>query len=424
MRRERRAPAATVTLLWLTLLVIAGRTSADAECDRIGQCELVWSDEFEGTRVDESKWEIQTGTGTDYGLPAGWGNNELEYYQENNATVADGLLTITARRESVSGYDFTSARLRTLGSGDWTFGRMEMRARMPVGRGLWPAFWMLPSDPSIYGSWAASGEIDIMEYVGSDPERIVGTIHYGSPWPNNVFSSSEYQLADGSFDQSFHVFAVEWEPGEIRWYVDGIHYGTKTEWFSSGGPYPAPFDVEFHIVLNLAVGGNLPGAPDSTTSFPQQLVVDYVRVYQSAAKKGTQASTASVLFDKAVKMKKIDAALWTGFRNRARKEDGVQDPRRLSCSVRAQGRTSAVTAKGKLGLTLIGGRSGRVWTSATIQTSLDNRGNADFAADEVRQLIDAARQDAATIERIRVAYDGAGGKKVTRLDLDCWQQPD
>ena len=218
------------------------------------------------------------GDGTDFGLPPGWGNNELQYYLAENATVAGGFLTITAKEESVGGRDYTSARMRSLGKGDWTFGRMEMRARMPIGQGLWPAFWMLPSD-SIYGTWAASGEIDIVEYIGSQPD--------GSSAPSTTVALARQRLLDellpaasGTFNDDFHIFAVEWESGEIRWYVDDLLYGTRTNWYSTGGPFPAPFDIDFHLLLNLAVGGNLPGAPDATTVFPQEFVIDYVRVYQ------------------------------------------------------------------------------------------------------------------------------------------------
>ena len=136
--------------------------------------------------------------------------------------------------------------MRSLGKGDWTFGRMEMRAKMPIGQGLWPAFWMLASDTSIYGPWAASGEIDIMEYLGSDPDGIFGTIHYGASFPGNVFSSTPFTLANGTFNDDFHTFAIEWENGEIRWYVDGVQYASRSSWFSTGGPFPAPFDWARH----------------------------------------------------------------------------------------------------------------------------------------------------------------------------------
>lgn len=264
----------------LFVLVATWAPAVHAQCDGLEGCVLVWSDEFDGNSVDLTKWTFQTGDGTEVGLPGGWGNNELQYYQADNATVADGFLTITAREESVGGLDYTSARMRSLGKGDWTFGRMEMRAKMPIGQGLWPAFWMLSSDPSIYGPWAASGEIDIVEYIGSDPNRIFGTIHYGASFPGNVFTSTDFFLPTGTFNDDFHVFAVEWEFGEIRWYVDGMLYATQNSWFSTGGPFPAPFDVDFHLLLNLAVGGNLPGPPAATTVFPQEYVIDYVRVYQ------------------------------------------------------------------------------------------------------------------------------------------------
>lgn len=239
--------------------------------------ELVWQDEFDGATLDLGKWEPQVGDG----CPSlcGWGNNELEYYRAENATVSGGFLTITAKEEAFGGRDYTSARLRTKNLGDWTYGRFEIRARMPVGQGLWPAFWMLPTDEA-YGTWAASGEIDIVEYVGQDPDRVFGTLHYGGAWPNNQFSGNDFTLGSGTFNEDFHVFALEWDPCSIRWYVDGALYATQTTWHSEGGPYPAPFDQRFHLLLNLAVGGNLPGPPNGSTVFPQEFVIDWVRVYQ------------------------------------------------------------------------------------------------------------------------------------------------
>ncbi|NKI31952.1 malectin domain-containing carbohydrate-binding protein [Croceivirga thetidis] len=242
--------------------------------------QLVFEDEFDGTAVDLTNWTFQIGDGTSEGIP-GWGNNELQYYREENTTVANGFMTITAKEESFGGYNYTSSRLITKNKQDFTYGRMEMRAKMPIGKGMWPAFWMLFTDPTIYGSWAAGGEIDIMEYLGDKPEEIIGTIHYGQPFPGNLFTTEEFILTDGTnFNDDFHEFAIEWEPGEIRWYVDDILYATQNDWFSNGGPYPAPFDQPFHFLLNLAVGGNLPGNPDATTVFPQEYVIDYVRVYE------------------------------------------------------------------------------------------------------------------------------------------------
>jgi beta-glucanase (GH16 family) len=408
-------------VLCAAALAVASGAPVHGQCDRIRTCELVWADEFEGSEVDTSKWELMLGTGTNYGLPAGWGNSERQYYQAENATVAEGFLTITAKEETVGSNSYTSARMRTLGMGEWTYGRMEMRARLPIGQGLWPAFWMLPSDLR-YGGWAASGEIDIMEYVGHEPEWAYGTIHYGARWPNNSFSQSGYELPNGTFHDDFHVLAVEWERGEIRWYVDDTHYGTKAEWFSTDGPFPAPFDVDFHLLLNLAVGGNWPGPPDSTTSFPQELAVDYVRVYQSALAKGTQASTAALIHDKPAKMKKIKTRLEMSFENQARKKDAPQKRRRVSCAVRLQGKKGALAPKGTLQLELSGRKAGSMWISRSITEGLDRQGNADFAAGEIQSLVDGAVGSGAAIERLVVEYDGAGGKKVTHTELDCWQQ--
>lgn len=260
--------------VFLAALLFSGAAVAAAHAQPY---ELVWQDEFDGTTLDLGKWQPQIGTGCPQ--LCGWGNNELQYYRAENATVSDGLLTITARDELFGGAAYTSARLRTRNLADFTYGRFEMHAKLPVGQGLWPAFWMLPTD-EVYGGWAASGEIDIMEYVGQDPDRVFGTLHYGGTFPFNQSSSNAFTLPQGTFDDEFHTFALEWEPCEMRWYVDGEPYATQTSWFSDGGPYPAPFDQRFHLLLNLAVGGNLPGPPDGTTTFPQELVVDWVRVFQ------------------------------------------------------------------------------------------------------------------------------------------------
>lgn len=239
--------------------------------------QLVWSDEFDGSSLDLSKWEHQQGTG----CPnlCGWGNNELQFYRSNNTSVGGGFLTIEAREEGFADADYTSSRIRTRGQGDWTYGRFEMRAKLPIGQGMWSAFWMLPTN-SPYGGWAASGEIDIMEGLGHLPQRVYGTIHYGGEWPENTSSGQSLTLSGDDFHSNFHVFALEWEPTELRWYVDGKLFATQTDWGSDGNPLPAPFDTDFHLLLNLAVGGNFPGNPDGSTTFPQQYIVDYVRVYE------------------------------------------------------------------------------------------------------------------------------------------------
>jgi beta-glucanase (GH16 family) len=244
---------------------------------------MVWSDEFDGDSLDMSKWSYMLGDGTNYGLPSGWGNNELQFYREQNAVVADGMLTITAKKQFFGGKQYTSARIRTKEKGEWTYGRVEARAKLPVGQGLWTAIWMLPTDET-YGGWAASGEIDIMEHLGHEPSRVYGTLHFGGQWPQNQHKGASFDLDTGSFHNSFHLFALEWEEGEIRWYVDGELYQTQGEgdWYSTAAGFPAPFNQDFHLLVNLAVGGNWPGSPDGTTEFPQELVLDYVRVYEKA----------------------------------------------------------------------------------------------------------------------------------------------
>jgi beta-glucanase (GH16 family) len=273
---RRRLICRNTTSIGLLIAISIAAAPAFAQCALVSNCTLVWSDEFDGTAVDTNNWEFMLGDGSAYGIP-GWGNNELQFYTESNASVSNGALTITAREEAMGGLDYTSARLRTLNKGDWTYGRFEMRAKLPVGQGMWPAFWMLSSVPD-YGGWAASGEIDIMESRGNNPEQISGTLHYGGEWPENVSSGSGTLLPAGTA-QDWHEYAIEWQFGEIRWYLDDQLYATQNNWYSTAGNFPAPFDVNFHLLLNLAVGGYFPGPPDGTTVFPQEYVIDYVRVY-------------------------------------------------------------------------------------------------------------------------------------------------
>ena len=239
---------------------------------------LAWSDEFYLPSINSANWTHQ--------IMGDGGNLELQYYTARpvNSRVEDGRLVIEAHREDyqVGGqtYRFTSARLRTAGKQDFLYGKIEARIKLPRGTGLWPAFWMMPTD-NVYGGWAASGEIDIMESA-NDMYIIGGTIHYGGEWPDNVYSGNTYSNGM-DFSADYHIYSIEWEPDVIRWYVDSILYSTKTSWWSSGGEYPAPFNQRFHIILNLAVGGTYTGIydwRDVTTDLPQQMLVDWVRVYQ------------------------------------------------------------------------------------------------------------------------------------------------
>ena len=243
--------------------------------------KLVWSDEFsgpDGSSPDSSKWTYDIGGN-------GWGNNELEYYtnRTQNAQIKGGNLIITAQREAYTGADgvtrnYTSARLKTQGLFSQAYGRFEARIKIPAGQGMWPAFWMLGNDITSVG-WPKCGEIDIMENIGKEPATVHGSLHGPSTSGPTSDLSAPFSLPAGqNFAGDFHLYAVEWEPGTIRFYVDTNLYATfsSSQW-PAGGAWV--FDHPFFIILNVAVGGSWPGSPDSTTVFPQQMLVDYVRVY-------------------------------------------------------------------------------------------------------------------------------------------------
>lgn len=289
-------------------LALAFGGSAVAQQPARDNWRLVWSDEFDGTAIDRSKWDFDVDCW-------GGGNNERQCYTDKrrNAAVEGGKLVITARKEKATGpafplsqrgdpakanaeasRDFTSARLVTRGKAAWTYGKIEVRAKLPQGQGTWPAIWMLPED-NHYGTWAASGEIDILEAVnlgvrcdtcaGGIENRILGTLHFGGQWPANKHKGDETALPaplDG-----FHVFGIVWQKGKIVWTVDGKPYAMRvaSEWSSSGSSNPAaPFDRPFHLILNLAVGGGL--AEDrglkgvDENGYPKKMEIDWVRVWQ------------------------------------------------------------------------------------------------------------------------------------------------
>jgi beta-glucanase (GH16 family) len=244
---------------------------------------LVWSDEFsspDGSAPDPAKWTYDTGG-------KGWGNKELECYTNRlqNAQINSGNLVITAHQENApfvcsdgATNNYTSARLKTQGLFSQAYGRFEARIKIPAGQGMWPAFWMLGKDITTAG-WPTCGEIDIMENIGKEPATVHGSLHGPSTTTRTSDATSIFTLPAGqAFADDFHLFAIEWEPGVVRFYVDSNLYATFTEsQWPAGGTWV--FDHPFFIILNLAVGGNWPGSPDSTTVFPQHLLVDYVRVY-------------------------------------------------------------------------------------------------------------------------------------------------
>ncbi|MEO5564579.1 MAG: family 16 glycosylhydrolase [Chitinophagaceae bacterium] len=238
---------------------------------------LAWSDEFNGTSLDGGLWSNESGDGCP-GL-CGWGNNELQYYTAppNNLFYQDGKMIIEAKAEAFGGKSYTSSRIKTQGKKAFQFGRIDIRAILPKGKGIWPAFWLLPQD-NVFGGWPRSGEIDMMEYMGSETTKVLGTLHFG-PGPNSTMISRNYLLPGGNFNEQFHVFSLEWKQDQIKWYVDDVLYSTVNKADFGGTNYP--FNEKFFFIINLAVGGNFPGAPDVNTVFPQFLIMDYIRVYQN-----------------------------------------------------------------------------------------------------------------------------------------------
>jgi beta-glucanase (GH16 family) len=266
--------------------LVAAILIASVEYGR-AEWQFVWGDEFSGNCVNTRHWTFDTGNGNN-----GWGNRELEYYtrRPENVYVAEGMLHIVARKEMYQGKHYTSAKLKTRGLFSHKYGRFEFYARLPRGQGYWPALWLMPED-AVYGRWAASGEIDVMENKGGDPGKIFGTIHYGGTYPDNTHSRGpHFDFPAGDSPQNFHLYAVEWTSNAISWLVDNQVYETQTNWWSSRrpgdasnrNPYPAPFDQPFYIIMNLAVGGQFGGNPNESTVFPGEMQVKYVRVYGEA----------------------------------------------------------------------------------------------------------------------------------------------
>ena len=240
--------------------------------------DLIWSDEFDGSGApDSTKWSYDLGDG----CPdlCGWGNNEGQYYtnRPQNVRRENGNLIIEARKENFQNSNYTSARILTRGNAAWKYGLFEIRAELPSGRGTWPAIWMLPEHWK-YGGWPASGEIDIMEHVGHEPERIYATVHTKAF--NHLAGTQDtdtLQVSDA--ESSFHTYAIEWTPDEIRWLVDGREYASFENQHKTFAEWP--FDQPFHLILNIAVGGNWGGTKGiDDTIWPQRMLVDYVRVYK------------------------------------------------------------------------------------------------------------------------------------------------
>ena len=238
--------------------------------------DILWSDEFNGEKLNDSIWHREQ-------RPAGWTNYELQEYvaNEENGFVRDGNFVIKGI-EYQSG-KYTSCKIRNNDSYAFKYGRVEVRAKAPEGFGLWPAIWMMPEEEDLYGQWPKCGEIDIMELTGDNVKKAYGTVHYGEP---HTGIQEAFTLTDGSFASDFHDFAIEWEPGRIEWFVDGVSYLVVTDWFSASdeveNEWPAPFNQKFCIQINLAIGGSWPGYPEPNASYMDnaEFYIDYVRVYQ------------------------------------------------------------------------------------------------------------------------------------------------
>lgn len=259
-------------VLFISLFIFSN-CSTDEKQTVTTMHELVFQDEFNTNGSPNSNfWNFNIGTGTN-----GWGNNELQYYtsRPENIQIVNGNLKITAKQELYMGSSYTSARIYSKGKIEQKYGRIEARIKLPLGKGIWPAFWMLGADSDIV-SWPQCGEIDIMEYLGNSPTKVFGSVH-GPGYSGGQSISKTYTLTNSRFDTEFHIFGIEWGENYINYYVDNVLYNQITpadvtgEWV---------FNKPFYLILNVAVGGNLPGSPNSQTSFPQSMLVDYVRIYK------------------------------------------------------------------------------------------------------------------------------------------------
>jgi len=231
--------------------------------------QLVWSDEFDAAQLNTNDWGFDLGNG----CPnlCGWGNNELESYNNTNVFLLDGSLIIEAKKEGTNAY--TSSKIKTKDKKTFKYGRIDIRAKTPTGKGIWPALWMLPQ-AEVYGGWPNSGEIDIMELVGNEPNKVYSTVHFG-PGPPSTYISKSLILTDAS---EFQVYSLIWTEDKMQFFVNDVIISEINKTDLGGKTYP--FNEQFFFIFNLAVGGNWPGNPDATTYFPQWLIVDYVRVFQ------------------------------------------------------------------------------------------------------------------------------------------------
>lgn len=233
---------------------------------------LAWADEFDGKSLNTAHWSFETGNGSN-----GWGNNELQFYRTENTSIQNGHLVITAKKEPFGGREFTSSRIITKGKKEFRYGRIDIRAALPKGQGLWPALWMLGANFDTV-SWPACGEIDIMEMIGGNGREntVHGTVHWQNAGKHAMFGG-QFSLPSGTLADQFSVYSIVWEANSIRWFIDNRQYHVIDT-------SPAELDEfrrSFFFIFNVAVGGNWPGSPNESTAFPQHLIVDYVRIFQA-----------------------------------------------------------------------------------------------------------------------------------------------
>ncbi|MBR3082043.1 MAG: glycoside hydrolase family 16 protein, partial [Clostridiales bacterium] len=269
-----------ISLAMAVAMIIPSVSCAKTKTPQLDGYKLLWSDEFDGKTMDQKKWNYEP-------HEPGWTNNELQEYttSTDNVFVRDGKLVLKAIKTTKDGKDYyTSGKVTGQNKTDFQYGKVVVSAKVPEGQGLWPAIWMMPKDESFYGQWPKCGEIDIMESLGNDTTKSYSTIHYGEPHAEQ--QGTIVKEGADSFSAKFHEYSVEWEPGEMRFYTDGELVLTVNDWFTAvqgedDKPYPAPFNQPFFVQMNLAVGGDWPGNPDSTTDFSKaEFEIDYVRVYQ------------------------------------------------------------------------------------------------------------------------------------------------
>jgi beta-glucanase (GH16 family) len=262
--------------------------TAFIEAQPLNGWSLIWSDEFNGTSLDRTKWQLEMNEG-DHG--------ESAYTERTqNLYVADGCLVLQAQKEKYSGEQYTSTQVSSRNMGHWKYGRFDIRAKLPYGQGMWPAIWMMPNNPA-YGGWPRSGEIDIMENLGNNTRLFYSTLHHSIT--NEMLQGTYTTPVGQSLSDTFHVYTMIWDTGSFAFYIDSVHnyYNTKT-WSPSNVAYPKPFDQTFFMMFDLAVGGSWGGLPDSTTVFPQKMLVDWIRVYKRDNSTGIEPRAENTLFGK------------------------------------------------------------------------------------------------------------------------------